>query len=123
MFSMLEMPADNLGTSEHFHRKQVCMYICRKQNRQPILCNKQARWPSTVVTGDLLPANVSKLRSSQWCSIVAQTLTLRTALSQRSNIAHHLRTTYLWITKDLQFCFQFAALRKNGHLSDRCDAD
>lgn len=52
MFSMLEMPADNLGTSEHFHRKQVCMYIWRSRIvGQYYATNKQGghqRWSPVI---------------------------------------------------------------------------
>lgn len=77
MFSSFEMPANNLGATSRFYRKQV--YLAW-QNCRPTLCNKQARWPSAVA--DLLAAYVSKLRNKQWCSIDSETLTLRTALSQ-----------------------------------------
>lgn len=52
MFSMLEMPVDNLGTSEHFHGKQVCMYIWRSRIvGQYYATNKQGghqRWSPVI---------------------------------------------------------------------------
>lgn len=45
MFSSFEVPANNLGATGRFYRKQV--YLAW-QNCRPTLCNKQARWPSAI---------------------------------------------------------------------------
>lgn len=120
---MLEMPADNLGTSEHFHGKQVCMYIWRSRivgqyyatNKQgghqrwsPVICSRRTCRNYEAVSGARL-----LLRHWHWELPLVNGRTSHTIFVLR---IYGLRRIY-------NFVFRLLPFAKNGHLSDRCDAD